>query len=735
MCEVLLSKPIMVATFNCRGVFAKPKGARHPRVVDLLTSFTKTRIDMLGLQEPHLRVSAGGKDQQRLQGLCGRYGLHSLVNAAPTGFGGTGLVWSDDWEVCWAASLEPLIMFATLVSGDGLRLTVPSAHFNDKAAERLRQWEAVGRFVQQHALTIHMSISDHNSLIVPGVDSHTVPKSGETAETLLARQVEVATLANWKLTDVWPVVHPPSPEVRVPSGWTWGFPSAEDNPSQPISVPLTGPLDCVSADGGGGAAAPLLGRIDRVCVRPELVSDMAGAYPAFLSKSDHKCLVLSIAPQARPGVATRERIPTSFLSDDTLVSNLETRLRSQVTTGLGCWEDAHAKKCEVAWRFERTHRPCSFLEAAAYLRYCTRQRVSAEARAFLGYKGFHPATDDAAYSHLVAPSEREQQDRTGMQVPESRKEAPSSESSPKSRRKAEINRVVRKLQNRRRLCVLRERGGHLLTDPLKMAKALSGYWGVVMTDKGVSVSDCKAFLHRLGLPKQWRGVAPKLIRTLSEEVVLTALERMHATSSPGLDGVSAAVYQRMPLVPVFQMLHMVRAMCSSGVVPEAWSFAIMNCIPKRPGIPEVSALWPICLQNSVFKWFTGTLLLLLEDLISFVTPREQKAFLKGRSILDHIWGSRGAWDHYTVEAFLTVDFAKASDSVQHSYMVAVLEYLGVDQALITLLIQLFRAPFIFAVGRGVVREEKVYPRSGVRQGDPLSLALFVLFCSLLIGQL
>ena len=178
--------------------------------------------------------------------------MHSLVNAAPSGFGGTGLVWSDDWELCWAASLEPRIMFATLVSRDGLRLTVLSAHINDKGADRRRQWEAVGRFVQRHALTIHMSLCDHNSVIVPGVDSHTVPKSGETAETLLARHVEVATLANSNLTDAWPVVHPPSPEVRVPSGWTWGFPSAEDSPSHPVSVPSARPLDSVSADGGGG---------------------------------------------------------------------------------------------------------------------------------------------------------------------------------------------------------------------------------------------------------------------------------------------------------------------------------------------------------------------------------------------------------------------------------------------------------------------------------------------------
>ena len=153
---------------------------------------------------------------------------------------------------------------------------------------------------------------------------------------------------------------------------------------------------------------------------------------------------------------------------------------------------------------------------------------------------------------------------------------------------------------------------------------------------------------------------------------------------------------------------------------------IMNCISKRPGVPEVSALRPICWQNSMFRWFTGTLLLLLEDFISFVTPKEQKAFIRGRSILDHISGSRGAWDHYTVGAFLTVDFAKAYDGVQRAYMCAILEYPDVDQALIALLIQLLRAPFVFAVGRGVFWEEKVYPRSGVRHGDPLSLALFVL---------
>ena len=57
MCDVLITKPLRVATFNCRGVFAMPKGTKHPRVLDLITFINTSHIDIMGLQEPHLRVA------------------------------------------------------------------------------------------------------------------------------------------------------------------------------------------------------------------------------------------------------------------------------------------------------------------------------------------------------------------------------------------------------------------------------------------------------------------------------------------------------------------------------------------------------------------------------------------------------------------------------------------------------------------------------------------------------
>ena len=319
-------------------------------------------------------------------------------------------------------------------------------------------------------------------------------------------------MANWNFSDVWPVVHPLSPKVQVPDGWTWGFPSTEDTSAGPVHEPVTRPLVFISVE-GTGSVAPLLRRIDRVCVCPELASELAGAYPTFLSKSDHKCVVVSMAPRVHPTVATREGIPTSFLSDEATVPNLLTRLRAQLSTVLAWWEEAHTKIREVSWRYERTHRPCGFLEAAAYLRLCTRHRVSVE---FLGHKGFYLTTDEVAYSQLVALSEREHQDRTGMLVLQPLREVLASEVPPRARRKAEIASFVRELQNRCRLCVIRKHGGPFLTDTLKMAKALSGYWGGVMTGNGSTACDCRGFLQDWDPPRQSAGVSPKTIADIDK---------------------------------------------------------------------------------------------------------------------------------------------------------------------------------------------------------------------------
>ena len=80
-------------------------------------------------------------------------------------------------------------------------------------------------------------------------------------------------------------------------------------------------------------------------------------------------------------------------------------------------------------------------------------------------------------------------------------------------------------------------------------------------------------------------------------------------------------------------------------------------------------------------------------------------------------------------------FSKAYDSVFHSYLEAFFCYIALPPMMIALLISMFKAPLIFSGGQGIVPVVPLCPGSGIKQGDPLSPAIFVMVCSVLVPTL
>ena len=85
--------------------------------------------------------------------------------------------------------------------------------------------------------------------------------------------------------------------------------------------------------------------------------------------------------------------------------------------------------------------------------------------------------------------------------------------------------------------------------------------------------------------------------------------------------------------------------------------------------------------------------------------------------------------------FVSIDFSKAFNSVHHNYFKPFFLYIGLPVPLIALILSMLTPPFIFGVGKGVVPMIQLHSKSGVRQGDPQSPALFPLVCSVLIPLL
>ena len=78
----------------------------------------------------------------------------------------------------------------------------------------------------------------------------------------------------------------------------------------------------------------------------------------------------------------------------------------------------------------------------------------------------------------------------------------------KQQRKMEVARLTRELQQRRRLAMLRNKGGLLLTEPMAIAKAPQEHWSGIMVAGTKTVPECIEYWNSLPLAQNINNVAP-----------------------------------------------------------------------------------------------------------------------------------------------------------------------------------------------------------------------------------
>ena len=84
-------------------------------------------------------------------------------------------------------------------------------------------------------------------------------------------------------------------------------------------------------------------------------------------------------------------------------------------------------------------------------------------------------------------------------------------------------------------------------------------------------------------------------------------------------------------------------------------------------------------------------------------------------MVDHIYHSRGAWQATPSGCFAAVDFSKAYDSVDHEYAKAFFSAIGLPPDLSSLLLHLFKSPYILNVaGRIDTTQKKTHEQASDR---------------------
>ena len=104
-----------------------------------------------------------------------RKGYSMMSQLTIDGLRGGALFSNNQWEATWSCSPSPRIMLANLQKVDGLQVTVLAAHFHHKEGLCYTQMQILSDTLPNLPPHDHALVpADHNSIMVPGIDTETI---------------------------------------------------------------------------------------------------------------------------------------------------------------------------------------------------------------------------------------------------------------------------------------------------------------------------------------------------------------------------------------------------------------------------------------------------------------------------------------------------------------------------------------------------------------------------------
>ena len=230
-------------------------------------------------------------------------------------------------------------------------------------------------------------------------------------------------------------------------------------------------------------------------------------------------------------------------------------------------------------------------------------------------------------------------------------------------------------------------------------------------------------------------------QTLTEAQTRKALHLTKNGSATGLDGCPYELWKSLqarheettkkgkPSFDIIKTMTRILTDIQSNGVCRDTDFALgwMCPIYKKKDKTEISNYRPITLLNTDYKILTKALAIQLMDHIRDMIHRDQAGFIPKRSIFSHIKLAMVIIQHAEATeedgAIIALDQEKAYDKIRHDYLWKVLNTFNLPSTFIKTIKALYAEARTQVAINGFFSDPFVVTR-GIRQGDPLSCALF-----------
>ncbi|XP_031096925.1 uncharacterized protein LOC116001176 [Ipomoea triloba] len=210
-----------------------------------------------------------------------------------------------------------------------------------------------------------------------------------------------------------------------------------------------------------------------------------------------------------------------------------------------------------------------------------------------------------------------------------------------------------------------------------------------------------------------------------------ALTDMAPFKAPGPDGFHAAFYQRMWSIVGESVFKLVKEAFDSGSLPPGLNDTLLVLIPKVKSPETVRQFKPISLCNVSYKIITKTITNRLKGILPSLVGPYQSSVVQGHQISDNIliyqeiMPTMRSKKGQTGFMAIKLDFEKAYNRLSWDFIRSTLAKIGFGEAWITLIMHCIQTPRMALIWNGEIIPQFT-PSRGIRQGDAMSPAIFVL---------